>query len=1475
MKSKLLVFLTSALSMVAVGSNVQGSDSRISTSESKTNVNSIASFRGALDVAQPAVRQTKRSVRGAPVFVREKNLDDKVYTYIVQLNDPSAATYRGGIENLTATSPQYLTKRSPGASRKMDTKAPATQSYVRYLQSVQDNFLNQSRSALGRSLTMGRSYKYALNGFTVDMTQEDAVRMAGLAGVKRITRSLDDPLLTDAGPDWIGAPNIWDGSATNGIGTMGEGMIVGILDSGVNGDHPSYKASDAEGYTHTNPLGEGNYIGECFSQPHIVCNSKMIGRWNMTSAPDSEDINGHGSHTAGTSVGNMLDGVPLLDAEGNPMEVSLGEFTGVAPRANLIVYKVCPSNTCPTDAVIAAVEQSIVDGVDVLNHSIGSAGGSPWGEPKSESFKAARAAGISMANSAGNGRDQGPGDAGSTGGAPWSSSIAASTHDRVFPTKEVSFAGGNNPPGAIGGRSVTVGLTAPIVYAGDFENPNSPAEPEQCLEPFPAGTFNGEIVLCDRGAIARVAKAINVRDGGAGGFILCNLEGGAAFLSDDPHVIPAIHISAGDCAVVKEWLADGTGHEATIAPTGDIIRDPEAGDIMANFSSLGPYPDQEWLVPSITAPGVNIFAAYAAPIDYAFLSGTSMSSPHVAGGMTLLKAVHSDWTDAEVLSALMMTADDNVRTEEDITIFDGPLIDSDAFSHGAGSMRVDVAVNAGLVLDETDENFDAANPAIGGDPRTLNLTALYSTECLGNCSFTRTFRATKDGSWSLASNNVNNVGITMEPASFTLAAGDFQQVTFTADVNGLVANEWQFSEAVLVDSTGNSPEAGLPLVVRTAAAIFPDKLELMADRDAGSMVAGGIRTAEISGLTVEAFGIAIPEQTTVSISGSVGDFTPYTGESTEILFYAVPAGSVSFIAETLASTAPDVDMFVGIDLNEDREISEDEELCQSGNSDSIERCELTADQLAEGGVYWVAVFNFEGSGDDIVDDTELQVSVVSPSTDGSISAQVPSSVAGGEEFGVRVQWDYEMEVGTTYLGAVELMAPDGSLGFIPVEINRVENDVKLVSDSAAANVGDQIGMTVEIAPNESPEDRFYVVSAPIPEGTQLVPGSVGGGMQSFVINNQVIWTVEQPSLTRIGRTYQPTINGPNVDQNDPLYNASCKTGFGGYVDLESFGFDLDPEISGNNVSYTAHTEQSVYFYGNEMANGMGLTDDGFLYFGSLPGLNPGSNTLLPDPALPNAVAAILWNDMEIVYDEAEGSGVTMATGGVNLSVVEFDNMQPAPAGSSNARADFVALVSGRLNDIPNQFELIYAYDNIEGNWGDLTVGVENADGSAGSSYDGALSNGLIICWDYAEQPRTSANLTYTVEVLAEASGGSIEAEAFNIVDMPGSVEVRETASIEVAAADSDSDGVLDNVDNCSSRPNPEQVDGDGDGFGNACDADFNQDLIVNFLDVEVLMSAFGSSDETADLNTDGIVDAGDIEVFKTMWLRPPGPSGLE
>ncbi|MEM6640001.1 MAG: S8 family serine peptidase [Pseudomonadota bacterium] len=1437
----------------------------------------------ALSAAAPAQQNTKSTARADRVFTPEKGLVGQ-HRYIVQLADAPLATYRGGVAGLRATSIDVALNERGQRDTQLNTRSAAARAYTSYLTRQQSTFLTAARAAAGRDLKAEHNYRNSFNGVAVEMTQSEAIEVAKLGQVVRITRDQEHALETDRGPQFIGAHTIWDGSAmegVNGFASQGEGMLVGIIDSGINGDHPAFAATGDDGYEHINPFGDGVFMGECFDTPDLTCNNKLVGRYNMVaSATSSEDEDGHGTHVASTAAGNVLSGVPLPDAEGNDLNYSLGTLSGVAPHANIVAFRVC-NPLCAGGDIIAAVDIAIDLGIDVLNHSIGSASGSPWNDPKSLSFKGARAAGISMANSAGNSgtgaSGYAAGSAASTGGAPWSSSIAASTHDRAFPEKTISFSGAPGAPAPISGRAITDGYTGRIVYAGDYDNPNDPnGDPAQCLQPFPAGTFDGdEIVVCDRGAIARVQKGINARDGGAAGFVLCNVDGGAAFLADDPHVVPSIQISAEDCNGLRDWLASGSGHVATIDPTGAVVSDPFAGDQMATFSSRGPYTGFDWLVPSVTAPGVAIFAGFRNGIEYAFLQGTSMSSPHVAGSMTLVKAVQPTWTDEEVLSALIMTGSDEVREAVDPNEFDGPLRDADPFDYGGGRVQLEYAAAVGIVLDEEDAAYDAANPALGGDPRTLNMAYLYDSECLGACGFTRKLHIVRSGTYTMVSQSDDGIAVSASPSTFTAAAGDTVDVTFDVSVAGIEANQWVFGHAVW-EHDGGAPDAQMPVIVRTAAAVFPDKIELTADRDAGSATGGGIRTAEISGLEIEAFGLAVPEDRTVEISGSVGDFTPYTGESTVIEFFSVPVGSVSMVAETIMSTAPDADMFVGKDLNQDRQITPDEELCQSGNQNSIERCDLDAEQLAGGGTYWVAVFNFEGSGDDIVDTTELSVSIVSPSLDGSITAEAPGAVPGGEPFDIRVLWNLDMEVGQTYVGAVELNTAGGSLGMIPVEITRAEDDLKVTANADSANVGDILTYSIEIGANLSNEDRTYVISASHAPGLEIIPESVTGGDSSMFINGNLIWTVDMPSLTRIGRTYQPSINGPNVDVNNPLYNAACNTnvpGLSGYIDLAGLGIGADSNINGNNVSFNVLQNQNVNLYGAERLGGFNVTDDGFVYFNATPGASPGNQVSIPNAAMPNDMAAVLWTDMEVVFDPTEGGGVTSAPGGANISVIEWDNMQRAPAGSSTDRIDFEAIFSGRIDDSPNAPEVVFAYDNIVGDWSDAVIGIENETGSAGTEFSGSLSDGMMICWDYAEQPTDATLLTFQARVLPSASGGDATMDVFNRIMLPGSVEETVSVSTSIESSDSDSDGVDDAMDNCAFRANPAQIDADADGYGNLCDGDFNDDDFVDLSDVRYLLLKFGTDDAEVDMNSDGIVDAQDIELFKLTWLQSPGPSG--
>jgi hypothetical protein len=695
--------------------------------------------------------------------------DSDPAVYIVQLEGSPLASYRGGVEGLAAT--------NPGArgELKLDMSSPDTAAYLDYLQGQQDAFVDAAEQLLGRSLNVKYNYQVAFNGIAATMTPAEAALVGGMDGVTLVVRETIEMPLTDTGPTFIGAPGIWDGSSTGLPGTMGEGIIVGVIDTGinVNDDHPSFWEVGGDGYVHSNPLPD--YVGVCAggnTNPNLTCNDKMIGyRGYNGEVPGDSD--GHGSHTASTAAGNFTDGI--IDAT---IYIEL-PISGVAPHANIISYDACVAS-CPSAGLLAAVNDGTADGVDVFNYSI-SGGSNPYGDPVELAFLAARDAGVFVSASAGN---NGPGPGTVAHVSPWLTTVGASTHTRTWTNSLVDMAGGS-PPADMDGRAISAAYgPATIVYAGDFGDGG-------CMTPFPPGTWtDGEIVVCDRGTIARVDKGANVLAGGAGGMVLANPPANGESINADPHYLPAVHLGASDSTVLKAWIAANPVGSLTASITeGVYTQDPAIADIMADFSSRGPVgilPDL--IKPDVTAPGVDIFAAYSDPIDFTFLAGTSMSSPHNAGAGALMTALHPDWTPAEIQSAIMSTAVvDGVLKEDGVT-------PATPFDMGAGRDNLHEAGRAGLVLDETLADYQAANPSLGGDVRTLNTPSMGDNNCAPACSWTRTFRNTMDYTvyYSATLDLPAAASGTVTPDLITIPSGGELDVTVEVDSSGVPVGAWAF-----------------------------------------------------------------------------------------------------------------------------------------------------------------------------------------------------------------------------------------------------------------------------------------------------------------------------------------------------------------------------------------------------------------------------------------------------------------------------------------------------------------------------------------------------------------------------------------------------------------------------------------------------------------------------------------------------------
>ena len=432
--------------------------------------------------------------------------------YIIQLNDASLASYQGGILGLKATSPEAT------GARRLDTRTPESKTYLEYLDGKQGQLLGNMEKAFGRSIEIVYQYKNVLNAVAVRISHAEALQAFGLPGVKTVFADEIRQLDTDAGPALIGAPAIWNGETLDAVASKGEGIIIGVINSGINHAHPSFADIGGDLYDHTNPYGPGIYAGVCASDPLYVdfCNDKLIGAYDLTNGGSGgpEDEDGHGSHTASTAGGNAVT-VAVSDGAGGTFDVNI---SGVAPHANLIAYRVCNDDGgCEFAATIAAVDLAIDDQVDVLNYSI-SGSDDPWNDGVDLAFLDGVTAGIFVSASAGNdGPD--PSTVAKTG--PWNAAVAASTHGRILahPLDIFALGGSLTGLGAVEGSGppLTADFTGPIMFGGDID----PYNIEGCAA-WPAGSFAGLIGMVQRGTCTFVEKVDFLVAAGAVGVLVYN-----------------------------------------------------------------------------------------------------------------------------------------------------------------------------------------------------------------------------------------------------------------------------------------------------------------------------------------------------------------------------------------------------------------------------------------------------------------------------------------------------------------------------------------------------------------------------------------------------------------------------------------------------------------------------------------------------------------------------------------------------------------------------------------------------------------------------------------------------------------------------------------------------------------------------------------------------------------------------------------
>ncbi len=730
--------------------------------------------------------------------------------YIIQLTDPAVPSYTGGIAGLEATSPQVT------GERRLDADSPAVDAYIAYLHGRQDDLLADVNATLGRAVDVVFRYESALNGLAVAMSHEEAAQVSQLPGVLAVYGDTEREMTTDVGPWFLGADSIWTGNTGSGMDTRGEGIVVGIIDSGINSVHPSFAATDGDGYTHTNPYGPNAFHGWCATNPGF-CNSKLIGAYGLNPAGGSPaDNDGHGSHTGSTAAGNAHEAEFTVGSETYNLDIS-----GMAPRANVVAYKVCNPG-CPSTASVAAVNHAINDDeVDVLNYSI-SGSDFPWLDSVDLAFLEGFNAGIYISASAGN---DGPGPSTVAKTGPWNASTAASTINRIIAhTVDVT---GPTTPAELQGMAAVPGENVNIISDVSGLVRYNAANADGCVA-FSRNYFQNAIALIIRGTCPFADKVANAAAAGAIGVIVFNNVGGPPIsMGLTPANPPSVMLDDVDGAALRDYVIANPTATAVINSTTALIYNDDWENVVGGFSSRGPS-QYELLAPTFIAPGVNTLAAgNLGPGDYFFSQGTSMSSPHAAGAGALIMALNPTWSPAQVRSALALTANPDDLVKED------GATPADPFDIGSGLLDLTAAGNIGLTLDETYANFVAANPAIGGDPKTLNLPALVDYGCEGECSWTRTFTSVADETvgYTAATDAPAGMTITVDPASFDIDPGETQVVEVTVDVGTLPLGSYAFGDVQLMADT-DAADVHLPVVV--IPAVPSDEPDIEVDPDAVS-----------------------------------------------------------------------------------------------------------------------------------------------------------------------------------------------------------------------------------------------------------------------------------------------------------------------------------------------------------------------------------------------------------------------------------------------------------------------------------------------------------------------------------------------------------------------------------------------------------------------------------------------------------------
>ena len=1010
-------------------------------------------------------------------------------TYIVQLRAPGAMEHH--VTTLGARSNKLSAAARPSATFNRDSAE--IQDYTRRIEAEQDRAM--ARAAPGTQKIY--SYRYSLNGFAAQLTEVQAAKMRHLPEVLHVWEDEIRPLVTDDSAGFLGLFASQTGLRGE-LGLNGEDVVIGVIDSGIVPDHPSLQDSRQSGpsvcrssWAQSTFLGlwlcsasrnseeellfepAENWNGICEAGDDFTeddCNNKLIGaRFFVEGANNSgpidsgekfspRDVDGHGTHTATTAAGNKTSA--------SAFGTLLGTIEGMAPRARVAAYKACwlrPGSTralCNTSDLALAIDTAVADGVDIINYSVGNTRRDITA-PDDLALMAAAKAGVFVAASAGN---EGPALAtvGSPAGAPWVTTVAASSRDGNHALEAMQV----TAPASIAGRyavreaSFTPPLTdsdpieAELVLVDDDDdtlaNGDTGSTMDAC-EPLQNGSaVNGNVAFIQRGGCSFSQKISNAEDAGAVAVLVYNIAGDPIVMTPvDATVvnIPALMVGQADGNLMVDEIESGEVLQVVLNKSF-FLDVSDTGNVMGSFSSRGPAPIQDILKPDVTAPGINILAGLTPDTPnsndgelFGFLTGTSMSAPHVAGVAALLRQAHPEWDPSTIKSSLMTTARQDISQQ-------GGETDANPFDFGAGHIVPNSAIDPGLVYTTTDDEYDAVacgiqSPAVDAarcselqaagfsfGAADMNQASISVSTLVNERVIRRRVTNVSDQPETYVAEieAPPGIAVSVSPSSLSVGPGQSATVDITLSYQGGTLDLWRFGSLTWA---GPDHRVRIPIAVRPASLVAPDEAREFGGSGSSTFpVTFGYNGA----YTARAHGLRLAFITPVRTVAQDPDqlFEPVVGPGVDRLEFVVPPDQLYLrfsLFDSLTDGNDDLDMYIYYCPGN----APCTEIGNSGGQTSAEEFNVF---LPGAGDYVIYVHGFATDNAAGGPGARYQLAAWQIGLDdnvGNMTVTAPAVVSSGTTADIQVDWT-GLLANEIYLGAVSHTTPQGLVGITVIEI---------------------------------------------------------------------------------------------------------------------------------------------------------------------------------------------------------------------------------------------------------------------------------------------------------------------------------------------------------------------------------------------------------------------------------------------------------